>query len=67
MSNKHNGKTRICVHWYFAEHFSELSYRLFSRYKGRILDELRVSFNVKKTEFVILRKLKIDHTASYSN
>ena len=60
ISNKHNGETRMCVHWYFAEHFSDLSYRVFPKYKGRILDELGVSFNVKKTEFVILRKMKID-------
>ena len=33
------------VHWYFAEHFSELSCPFFSKSKGRILDELRVSFN----------------------
>ena len=35
----------MCVRWYFAEHFSELSYRFLSKYKGRILDELRVPFN----------------------
>ena len=34
----------MCVHWYFAEHFSELSCPFFSKSKGRILDELRVSF-----------------------
>ena len=35
----------MCVHWYLAEHSSELSYRLFSKSKGRILDdELRYSF-----------------------
>ena len=34
----------MCVHWYLAEHFSKLSYRFFSKSKGRILDELRVSF-----------------------
>ena len=50
----------MCAYWYFAEHFSDLSYRVFPKYKGRILDELGVSFNVKKTEFVILRKMKID-------
>ena len=39
----------MCVHWYFAEHSSELSYRLFSKSKGRILDdELRYSFNIKR-------------------
>ena len=31
----------MCVHWNFAEHFSELNYRFFSNSKGRILDELR--------------------------
>ena len=35
----------MCVHWYLAEHSSELSYRLFSKSKGRILDdELPYSF-----------------------
>ena len=36
---------RMCVHRYFVEHFSELYYRFISKSKGRILDELRVSFN----------------------
>ena len=36
----------MCVHWYFAEHFSELSYFFFSKPEGCILDELRVSFKV---------------------
>ena len=35
------------VHWYLAEHFLELSYRLFSESKGRILKELRVFFKDK--------------------
>ena len=35
----------MCVHWYFAEYFLELSCPFFSKSKGRILDELRVSFN----------------------
>ena len=34
----------MCVHWYFAEHFSELNCPFFSNSKGRILDELRVPF-----------------------
>ena len=34
----------MCVHWYFAEHFSDLSYRFFSKSKVRILGELRVLF-----------------------
>ena len=36
------------AHWYFAEHFSELSYCFFSKSKGRFLDELRVSFKEQK-------------------
>ena len=32
----------MCVHWYFAEHFSGLSYRFFSNAKRRILDEFDV-------------------------
>ena len=38
----------MCVHWYFAEHFPELSYRFFSKSKGRILDKLRVSFELSE-------------------
>ena len=34
----------MCVHWYSAEHFLELSYRWCSKSKGPIYDELRVSF-----------------------
>ena len=34
------------VNWYFAEHFSDLSYRFFWKSKSRILDELRVSFEL---------------------
>ena len=34
----------MCVHWHFAEHFSELCYRFSSKSKDRILDELRVFF-----------------------
>ena len=37
----------MCVHWYFEEHFSELSYRFFSKFKGHISDELRVSFKAQ--------------------
>ena len=37
----------MCVHWYFAEHFSELSYRFFSKSKGRILDELHLAFKAQ--------------------
>ena len=50
----------MCVHWYFAEHFSELSYRSFSKSNGRILDELRVSFKVllKQTKMIIILKIK---------
>ena len=33
------------VPWYFAKHFSDLSYRFFLKSKGCILDELRVSLN----------------------
>ena len=33
----------MCVHWYFAGHFSELRYIFFSKSRGPILDELRVS------------------------
>ena len=33
----------MCAHWYFAKHFSELSYMFSSKSRGRILDELRVS------------------------
>ena len=36
------------AHWYFAEHFSELSYCFFSKSKGRFLDELCVSFKEQK-------------------
>ena len=35
----------MCVHWYFAKHFPELSYHFLTRSKGRIFNELRVSFN----------------------
>ena len=38
----------MCFYWYYAEHFSELSYRFFLQPKGHILDELRVSFNIKE-------------------
>ena len=27
----------MCVHWYFAKHFPELSYHFLTRSKGRIL------------------------------
>ena len=43
----------MCVHWYFAEHFSELSYRFFSKSKGRILDELRLPFKAQNVAFNI--------------
>ena len=35
----------MCVHCYFADHFSELKNRIFSKSKGRILAELQLSFN----------------------
>ena len=38
----------MCVYWYFAEHFLELSYHFFSKSKGRILDKMRVSFKDQK-------------------
>ena len=50
----------MCVHWYFAEHFSELSYRFFSKTKGRILDELRVSFKKVPKHKEILRSFERD-------
>ena len=33
--SKHNGESRMCVHWYFAKHFSDVSYRFFSKSKVR--------------------------------
>ena len=35
----------MCIHWYFAKHFPELSYHFLTKSKGRIFNELRVSFN----------------------
>ena len=34
----------MCAHWYITKHFSELSCLFFSKSKGRILDELCISF-----------------------
>ena len=34
----------MCVHWYFAEHYSELSYCFLLNSKGCIFNELRASF-----------------------
>ena len=46
-TGKH-GDRRTCVHWSFTKHFSELSFHFFSsKSKGRILDELRISFKMK--------------------
>ena len=35
----------MSVQWHFAKHFSELSYHFFPKSKGRIFNELHVSFN----------------------
>ena len=40
----------MCAHWYFAEHFSELSCPFLSKFKGHILDELHIPFNEKYFE-----------------
>ena len=36
----------MCVHWYFAKHFLELSYCLFSKFKNCILDKLDILFKL---------------------
>ena len=36
LANCRDGDSHMCVHWYFEEHFSELSYRFFSKSEGRI-------------------------------
>ena len=45
----------MCVHWYFAEYFLELSCPFFSKSKGRILDELRVSFKLSLQAFFLVK------------
>ena len=55
----------MCVHWYFVEHFAELSYRFFSKSKGRILDELRVSIKIYENSqhiFIFSKDLVIFRT-----
>ena len=47
----YNGDSRKCVHWYFTKKFLELSFHFFSKSKGRILDELRFSFNFNFPSF----------------
>ena len=34
----------MCVLWHFADYFSELSHRSFSKFKCHILENLRVPF-----------------------
>ena len=31
LATKYNGDSRMCVHWYFAKHFLELSYHFLSK------------------------------------
>ena len=38
----------MCVHWYLAKHFLELTYHFFSKSEGRVFNELRVSFKSQK-------------------
>ena len=52
LAKYHNGDSLMCVNWYFAKHFSDLSYHFFSKSKGRIFNELRVSFKESSQDFV---------------
>ena len=48
LAKYHNADSRTCVHWYFTKHFLELSVHFFSKFKGRIFNELRVSYKRKR-------------------
>ena len=51
LAKKYNGDSRMCVHWYFAKHFLELSYHFLSKSNACIFNELRVSFKERCVEF----------------
>ena len=49
----------MCVHWYSAVQSSELNYHFFSKSKGRIVNALRVSFNLLDQSIFIWKVIVI--------